>query len=233
MIIILIILIIFILYFLFKNDVTLIAKIINPVIASCSLIGNEVMYNTDTLETSKELIKFWKVFRKEALETYENYSTIKGDMFFEDIVKTDKEWKKLYIKWHSDIDPVARKLCPETCKIIEIFPDIKIAMFSVLAPGAKILPHKGVYKGCLRFHLGLSTPNSDDCFIIINEEKYSWKDGEGILLDDTYEHEVHNNTEETRIILFCDIVRPLNFIGSSINNTIMNLFSIFTRRKNI
>ena len=110
---------------------------------------------------------------------------------------------------------------------------IKIAMFSVLAPGAKILPHKGVYKGCLRFHLGLSTPNSDDCFIIINEEKYSWKDGEGILLDDTYEHEVHNNTEETRIILFCDIVRPLNFIGSSINNTIMNLFSFFTLRKNI
>ena len=41
-------------------------------------------------------------------------------------------------------------------------------MFSVLAPGAKILPHDGVYKGCLRFHLGLSTPNSDDCFIIIN-----------------------------------------------------------------
>ena len=62
---------------------------------------------------------------------------------------------KSSIKWHSDIDPVARELCPETCKIIEIFPDIKIAMFSVLAPGAKILPHKGVYKGCLRFHLGL------------------------------------------------------------------------------
>ena len=69
MIIILIILIIFIIYFLFKNDVTLLGKIINPVIASCSLIGNEVMYNTDTLETSKELVKFWKVFRKEALET--------------------------------------------------------------------------------------------------------------------------------------------------------------------
>ena len=57
-----------------------------------------------------------------------------------------------------------------------------------------------MYKGCLRFHLGLSTPNSDDCFIIINGEKYSWRDGEGILLDDTYEYEVHNNTDETRII---------------------------------
>ena len=79
-------------------------KIFNPIIANCSLIGNEVMYNTDTLETSKELVKFWKVFRKEALETYENYSTIRGDMFFEDIVKTDREWKKLYIKWHADIE---------------------------------------------------------------------------------------------------------------------------------
>ena len=63
MIIILIILIIFIIYFLLKNDNMILSrKIFNPIIANCSLIGNEVMYNTDTLETSKELVKFWKVF---------------------------------------------------------------------------------------------------------------------------------------------------------------------------
>ena len=191
----------------------------NPIFKKSSLIGNNPFYPDTILPEALYLTKNWKIFRDEAVNSYKTFSTIRGDMFFgNDIIKNDHEWKKLYIKWHSDINSTAKEKCPNSCRLIESLPNVKIAMFSVLAPGAKILPHKGPYKGCLRYHLGLATPNSNECFISVNNIKYSWRDGKGILLDDTFEHWVHNNTNKTRIILFCDIVRPMNVVGSSINN---------------
>lgn len=209
-----------------------ITKVTNPIFHYSSLVENKPIYDSSLLKTSQILTENWTIFRKEVLNSYENYTSIKGDQFFEDIVKTDKEWTKLYIKWHSTIDPIAKKLCPETCKIIDSLPDIKIAMFSVLTPHAKILPHRGLYKGCLRYHLGLATPNSEKCYISIGGEKYHWKDGEGILFDDTYKHWVENNTDKVRIILFCDIVRPMSFLGRTINKMLLNYCLPLTTRGN-
>ena len=208
--------------------------IINPIIENTSTIGNQEYYNDNILKESRILSENWETIRDEALASYKSYKTIRGDMFFkDDIIKKDDEWKKLYIKWYTnEIDKVALEKCPKTCKIIESLPTVKLAMISVLSPGAKIYPHSGPFKGCLRYHLGLKTPNSDKCYISVNGKKYSWRDGKGILLDDTYKHWVINDTNETRIILFCDIVRPTNKIGSFINNIFIDNFGHITTRKN-
>jgi beta-hydroxylase len=136
---------------------------------------------------------------------------IKGDLFFRNIA--DDKWKKLYLRWYGDFDPVALKLCPRTCQILRGLPNIKSAMISRLEPGARILPHRGPLAGIVRLHLGLETPNDDACFIHVkgpvNGGKYSWRDGEIVLLDDTYEHYVQNNTDKSRTVLFCDIQRPM------------------------
>jgi beta-hydroxylase len=58
--------------------------------------------------------------------------------------------------------------------------------------------------------LGLSTPNSDDCRIFVDGQVYAWRDGEDVMFDETYVHWVKNETEKTRVILFCDIERPLS-----------------------
>ena len=205
----------------------------NIILKSCSIHDNKPYYNHKILKECIILKDNWRIFRNEALGTYENYSTITNDLFFNDsLVDKQTDWTKLYIKWYSDIDDIALKQCPKSCEIIKKLPNIKLAMFSVLAPGTRIKAHKGLYKGCLRFHLGLSTPNSDNCFIVVDNKKYSWKDGEGILIDDTYEHWVHNNTDKKRIILFCDIVRPLNNIGSILNNFLINNLGKYTSREN-
>ena len=206
-----------------------VTNIINPIFNNCSLIGDEIYYDNNTLEESKILQKNWKMIRDEALSTYKNYSTIKGDLFFEDdVIKDGDKWKKLYFKWYSDIDEKAQKLCPKTSKLIESMPNIKLAMISVLYPGAEILPHTGPYKGCLIHHLGLKTPNNDKCFISVDNKKYHWKDGEGILFDDTRLHYVKNNTDEIRIILLCGIVRPMSFIGDTLNKTMLNIYGPIT-----
>jgi beta-hydroxylase len=216
-------------YYVTNDFVYYVTNIINPIFNNCSLIGDEIYYDNNTLEESKILQKNWKMIRDEALSTYKNYSTIKGDLFFEDdVIKDGDKWKKLYFKWYSDIDEKARKLCPKTSKLIESMPNIKFAMFSVLYPGAEILPHTGPYKGCLIHHLGLKTPKNDKCFISVDNKKYHWKDGEGILFDDTRLHYVKNNTDEIRIILLCGMIRPMSFIGDTLSKTMLNIYGPIT-----
>ena len=40
-------------------------------------------------------------------------------------------------------------------------------------------------------------------------ERYHWRDGEAVVFDETFIHYAENATEHNRIILFCDIERPL------------------------
>ena len=205
----------------------------NNILENESLVGNNTFYNPNIIPESSILTKNWKIIRDEALLHYTNFKTITNDLFFKNLVKNESDWNKLYIKFYSDkIDPLAKKLCPKTCKIIEQIPNLKLAFISVLAPNAKIIPHHGIYKGVLRFHLGLSTPNSPNCFISVNNQIYYWKDGEGIIFDDTFEHYVENNTDKNRIILFCDFNRPLTKKGKLINSFVVSNFNKFVSRTN-
>ena len=74
----------------------------------------------------------------------------------------------------------------------------------------------------MRYHLGLATPNDDDCFILVDGQKHSWRDGKGVLFDETYIHEAHNRTDENRIILFCDVTRPMKIKLIDHFNTFMS-----------
>lgn len=152
----------------------------------------------------------WKLIRDEVMELYnrEGMSTIKGDLFFDRIIPDGDKWKKFYIKWLGDTLPDAKLKLPLTCKLIDDDPSIKIAMISLLQPGAVILPHVGPLFTCMRYHLGLKTPtDKKNCYILVDGIKYSWSDGEDVLFDDTYVHEIRNDTDEMRVILFCDIQR--------------------------
>jgi beta-hydroxylase len=81
--------------------------------------------------------------------------------------------------------------------------------------------HRDPFAGSLRYHLGLITPNSSDCNIRVDGELYYWKDGEAVMFDETYIHQAENKTDVTRVILFCDIERPLsNRFMRAVNRTI-------------
>ena len=82
-------------------------------------------------------------------------------------------------------------------------------MFASLPPGAKLVRHRDPYAGSLRFHLGLQTPNDPGCYIDVDGQRYHWRDGEAVMFDETYIHTAANTTDQQRVILFCDIERPL------------------------
>lgn len=174
----------------------------------------------------------YTTIREEALKIYNTglATEIKKDMFFDKIA--DNGWKKFYIKWYGDITSESYKLCPKTVELIKELPEVKLAMFSILEPGSIIKPHTGPFKGCVRYHLGLDVPEKD-AFIMIDGNKYEWKNGEDILFDDTYYHEVKNLSNKNRIILFIDIEKKMtNNIAQSINNIFINILGPISTRVN-
>ncbi|MFC5474582.1 lipid A hydroxylase LpxO [Paraherbaspirillum soli] len=120
-------------------------------------------------------------------------------------------WKRFYLKWYDASHPSAEKFCPKTVALLRSIPSVKAAMFAELGPGGMLNPHRDPYAGSLRYHLGLVTPNDDRCFIEVNGERYSWRDGHGVVFDETYIHWAHNDTAINRIIIFCDIERPMRY----------------------
>jgi beta-hydroxylase len=153
----------------------------------------------------------WQVMREEALrlrdEGYIRAALHNNDIGFNSFFK--RGWKRFYLKWYDQPLPSAEALCPRTVALLKRVPAVKGAMFASLEPRSRLNPHRDPFAGSMRYHLGLVTPNSDACFISVDGERYSWKDGEAVLFDETYIHFVENNTDETRIILLCDIERPL------------------------
>lgn len=111
----------------------------------------------------------------------------------------------LYGMWHKKNSA----LCPKTTSLLKKMKSVKSAYFSVLSPGKHIPPHKGPYKGIIRYQLAINVPKKGECKIIVDDKDYFWKEGKSVLFDDTYTHEVVNNTEEFRIALLLDVKRKI------------------------
>jgi beta-hydroxylase len=165
----------------------------------------------------------WQTIRDEGLrlfdEGYIRAAAKYNDLGFNSFFKSG--WKRFYLKWYDDFLPSARNLCPQTAELLASIPSVHAAMFALLPPGAKLPSHRDPFAGSLRYHLGLATPNSESCRIFVDGELYYWKDGEAVLFDETYIHRAENQTNQQRLILFCDVERPLsNPIARGLNRWI-------------
>ena len=155
----------------------------------------------------------WQEIRQEALGL-DDAGHIKAaatynDIGFNSFFRTG--WTRFYVKWYGDELPSARALCPRTVELLAGIRGVKAAMFASLPPGGRLVRHRDPYAGSLRYHLGLATPNSPGCYIDVDGQRYHWRDGEAIVFDETFIHYAENTTDQRRVILFCDIERPLRW----------------------
>ena len=139
-------------------------------------------------------------------------------------ITTDDRWKTFFlIGAGMDCGGNAAR-CPDTMKLLQEVPGIVTAFFSILAPGKHIPAHRGAYNGVLRLHLGLVVPEPrEQCRIRIGERICTWQEGKALIFDDTFNHEVWNDTDGWRVVLFIDFARPLRQPWHWLNRLLIGL----------
>ena len=136
--------------------------------------------------------------------------------------------------WHSyvlngEVQPKFESACPKTAAIIGELSDhlfygntadshnpFGFTFFSTLHGKSYIKPHTGPMNLRLRIHLPLIVPSDTKpdafskhpktkCGLRVGDQIRTWKEGKAVVLDDSYEHEVWNETKDVRVLLLLDI----------------------------
>lgn len=139
------------------------------------------------------------------------------------ITKGD-DWKTFFFNAYGLRSEANCARCPETARVLDAIPGLQLAFFSILAPRAHISAHKGVYKGLIRAHLGLIVPEPrDQLRMRVGKEIVTWEEGKCVVFDDTYNHEVWNDTDGIRVVLLIDVLRPFPPVLRAINKALIRI----------
>ena len=163
-----------------------------------------------------EFQRAWAGIRDEALEVAHTLSQVPRfhELMAEQApisANDGHDWRVFVLRAYGvDIkENVAR--CPVTAALVSACPNVLSASFSFLAPGKHIPPHRGPFRGVVRCHLGLSMPRGADgrvgAILWIDGKEHRLDDGNYLVWDDTYTHEVLNQTDKIRVALLLDIWR--------------------------
>jgi beta-hydroxylase len=193
-------------------DFTILLAPVNALLMLFSRIGHGAFIDPARFPELAPLQAHWQEIRAEALKLNDEgairAATGHNDIGFNSFFRTG--WTRFHLTWYGREMPSAQALCPRTLELLRSIPSIKAAMFASLPPGARLVRHRDPYAGSLRYHLGLFTPNDPACHIVVDGQRYHWKDGEAVMFDETFIHHAENTTPAQRVILFCDVERPLH-----------------------
>ncbi len=209
---------------------------LNALIYMFSRVPSKPYQNVEDFPHLQPLKDNWQAIRDEGLrlmdEGFVRTSTGHNDLAFHSFFRLG--WKRFYLKWYDDPLPSAEQFCPKTVELLKSIPSVHGAMFAMLPAGGRLGAHRDPFAGSLRYHLGLRTANSDACWIDVDGIRYSWRDGEAVMFDETYVHAAKNETNVDRLILFCDVERPLKgWLPTAINRFIIHHLVKITATQNV
>lgn len=192
--------------------------------------GNATFIDATEFPWTQKLEENWLDIRGELDKVLQYEEAIPK---FQDISKDQKsiskddKWKTFFLYGYGFKAEKNCELCPRTAELVQEIPGMKTAFFSILDGNKHIPPHRGPFKGVLRYHMGLIIPKPyTSCIIRVGDDYSNWREGKSMIFDDTHQHEVWNRSDELRVILFVDFVRPLPFPLSALNNFLIFLISI-------
>ncbi|MDH3740198.1 MAG: aspartyl/asparaginyl beta-hydroxylase domain-containing protein [Hyphomicrobiales bacterium] len=198
--------------------------------SSQSLVPDTPIIGNEHFDFLDDFTDNWQTIRDEVTEILKHREDIPA---FQEIspdqyrISKGKNWRTFVLYGFGKKMERNAEQAPVTTRILEQVPNLQTAWFSILAPGYHIPAHTGVTKGILRSHLGLIIPKEQEkCRIRIGDETQVWRPGEIFVFDDTYEHEVWNDTDEERVVLLFDFDRPMRFWGRALNSMFLKLMKL-------
>ncbi|MFN3260528.1 MAG: aspartyl/asparaginyl beta-hydroxylase domain-containing protein [Pikeienuella sp.] len=198
--------------------------------AKDGLVPDTPFIGNDHFPFLREFEEKSEAMREEVLEILKHREAIPG---FEQVspdqhrIAKAQQWKTFILYGFGDRLEKNCRQAPVTAEMLSRVPNVQTAWFSILAPGYHIPAHTGVTKGIVRAHVGLIIPKDrEKCRIRVADEVRAWKEGEAFAFDDTFEHEVWNDTDEERVILLFDFDRPMRWRGRLLNKLMLNLMKL-------
>jgi ornithine lipid ester-linked acyl 2-hydroxylase len=192
-----------------------------------SLVGDTPIIATSHFPELQMFVDNWEKILAEAKEIVKHRDAIPA---FHEVspdqhkISKGKSWRTFILYGFGERLERNCAQAPFTADLLSRVPNIQIAMFSILSPGFHIKAHRGVTKGVVRAHLGLVIPkDAESCRIRVGDQIKVWRPGELFVFDDTYEHEVWNETNEERVILLFDFDRPMRFWGRALSKTFITV----------
>ncbi|WP_256731240.1 aspartyl/asparaginyl beta-hydroxylase domain-containing protein [Sphingomonas sp. dw_22] len=185
-------------------------------IASSSLVPNDPVLDVRDFGWTALLRANWQAIRDEAIAAAldrrpaPSLASISPD---HRAIAPVNKWRSFFLWGYGYRVRENLERCPATSCIVAQIPGLNSAFFSILAPGAHIPAHRGVTKGLITCHLGLIVPRDGDVRMRVADRMVRWSEGETLVFDDTYDHEVWNETSGTRVVLLIQFRRPLRNPG--------------------
>jgi len=199
--------------------------IVNNLVSKSSLVPDVPVSDVELFPWTRLLEDNWEAIRDEAMAILKHRDVLPP---LHEIspdhrrIANDDSWKSYFLWGYGYRVDANCARCPETTRVVEQVPGLKSALFSILAPHSGIPRHKGVTKGMMTCHLGLSVPKErEKCWIQVHDQTLLWTEGKTMVFDDTYKHEVWNETDEERVVLLVQFARPLKFPGSLVAGAFM------------
>jgi len=199
--------------------------VFDRLIASSSLVSNNPLLDVRDFPWTQHLRENWQAIRDEATaaalgNNSPSLASISPD--HRAIAPVDK-WRSFFLWGYGYCVEENLERCPVTSATVARIPNLNSAFFSILAPGTHIPAHRGVTKGLISCHLGLIVPTDGDVRMRVADRIVRWAEGETLVFDDTYDHEVWNDTGHTRVVLLLQVRRPLRHPGKWIADTFLNV----------
>lgn len=197
--------------------------------------GNPSLYRTDVFPWARAIERDWRLIREELDRVLARKADLPN---VQDItpdatsISRDASWKIFPLIAYGIRAPRNIAHCPHTWRLVSAIPGLKTAMLSILEPGKHIPAHRGPYNGVLRLHLGLIVPQPrEHVRMRVGSDIVHWEEGRALIFDDAYEHEVWNDTDRLRVVLFVDFAKPLRFPANVLNRLLLAaaLYSPFLR----
>ncbi|HRN93160.1 MAG: aspartyl/asparaginyl beta-hydroxylase domain-containing protein [Chitinophagales bacterium] len=130
----------------------------------------------------------------------------------------DKMWNVVLIYGYSHF--IAKELSnfPVLYKLVKKHQKyITLAMFSTTDARKKIPTHHGNNYGVIRLQIGIDIAEPENCYLRVEDKKVYLKEQETFLFDDTFEHELVNDSKHNRTVLLIDMYRPLPWYYQILN----------------
>ncbi|HLZ79367.1 MAG TPA: aspartyl/asparaginyl beta-hydroxylase domain-containing protein [Sphingomonas sp.] len=188
---------------------------VDGIVARSSKVPNDPVLDPALFPWTAALRQNWRAIRDEALAVAGNpdhapaLNCISPD--HRRIAPSDS-WRCFFLVAYGT--RIERNIahCPQTTAVLDQVPGLNSGFFSILKPGTHIPQHRGVTKGLMTCHLGLQVPQGP-LRMEVGGETLGWAEGEALLFDDTWPHEVWNDTDSVRIVLLVQFERPLRQPG--------------------